>query len=238
MPEDEWYRRDLACIVCYERTHAYDDSTRSCCNRHVCKDCMMHFIQVKVGDVIIYIQCPNPDCDAPVGKQEILQYLTGEVKEKYERMRLEVDGDGKKKACPNCSFITEHELPKLKMSHEKDVKIKCIRCNQEWCFDCHAPWHKDISCKEFRKGDQLFKKWTKGWSHTGTVNCQKCPTCRVFIQRSTGCDHMTCNRCDTHFCYECGGRFIFIPGLGGHNDHLSMFGCAQNYKKDNPVQRN
>ena len=135
---------------------------------------MMHFIQVKVGDGIIYIQCPNPDCDAPVGKQEILQYLIGEVKEKYERMRLEVDGDGKKKACPNCSFITEHEL---KMSHEKDVKIKCIRCNQEWCFDCHAPWHKDISCKEFRKGDQLFKKWTKGWSHTGTVNCQKCPTC-------------------------------------------------------------
>ena len=48
---------------------------------------------------------------------------------------------------------------------------------------------------------------------------------------------MTFNRCDTHFCYECGGRFIFIPGLGGHNDHLSIFGCKQNYKKHNPVQR-
>ena len=237
--DDSWYPDyDSTCTVCYEYTYNYSESRRRCCNSLICKDCMLNIVQAKIGDGVVQIECPNPDCDAPVGRQEILQYLTGEVKERYERMRLEVDGDGNRKACPNCSFITEHELPKLKLKklREKDVKITCVRCDQEWCFNCHAPWHKDTTCKIFRKGDHLFQKWTKARSYTGVANCQKCPMCRVFIQRSTGCDHMTCNRCDTHFCYKCGGRFV-VPGLGDHYDHLCVFGCAQNYKKDNPVQR-
>lgn len=238
--DDDWYPDyDSTCIVCYENTYNYRESRRKCCDQLVCKDCMLNIVQAKIGEGIVLIECPNPNCDAPVGRQEIMEYLSGEAKERFERMRLEIDGDGNKKACPNCCFVTEHELPKLKLKRlqEKDVKIKCVRCDHEWCYNCHAPWHKDLSCKEFKRGQQLFHMWTKGRNQRGIANCQKCPICRVFIQRSTGCDHMTCNRCDTHFCYKCGGRFVEIPGFGDHYDHLSVFGCKQNFKKDSPFQR-
>lgn len=33
---------------------------------------------------------------------------------------------------------------------------------------------------------------------------QCCPTCNVRVQRSFGCNHMTCTQCRTHFCYRCG----------------------------------
>ena len=238
--DDDWYPDyDSTCIVCYENTYNYRESRRRCCDQLVCKDCMLNIVQAKIGEGIVLIECPNPNCDAPIGRQEIMQYLSGEVKERFERMRLEIDGGGNKKACPNCCFITEHELPRLKLKklREEDVKIRCVRCDQEWCFNCHSPWHRDVSCKEFRRGNQLFQKWTKARNQRGIANCQKCPMCRVFIQRSTGCDHMTCNRCDTHFCYKCGGRFVEIPGLGDHYDHLSVFGCKQNFKRDDPLQR-
>lgn len=31
-----------------------------------------------------------------------------------------------------------------------------------------------------------------------------CPRCSVRINRSQGCNHMTCTQCKTHFCYRCG----------------------------------
>lgn len=49
---------------------------------------------------------------------------------------------------------------------------------------------------------------------------------------------MTCNRCDTHFCYKCGGRFIEIPGLGDHYTRTSVLGCKYNYKNGKqPLKR-
>eukprot|EP00930_Biecheleria_cincta_P040907 TRINITY_DN28007_c0_g1_i1.p1 TRINITY_DN28007_c0_g1~~TRINITY_DN28007_c0_g1_i1.p1 ORF type:complete len:728 (+),score=117.89 TRINITY_DN28007_c0_g1_i1:114-2297(+) len=33
---------------------------------------------------------------------------------------------------------------------------------------------------------------------------QRCPSCHVRVQRSAGCNHMTCTQCRTHFCYRCG----------------------------------
>jgi len=32
---------------------------------------------------------------------------------------------------------------------------------------------------------------------------QNCPKCHVLITRSEGCNHMTCRKCGTHFCYRC-----------------------------------
>ena len=115
--------------------------------------------------------------------------------------------------------------------------ITCSQCQFVWCFHCHAPWHHDITCKEFLRGDKHFKRWRTSKSSTGAANCQKCPLCRVPIQRSTGCDHMTCNRCSTEFCYKCGGLYNGFPGLGNHYKNTSIFGCKYSYKANKPVQR-
>ncbi|KAI0085624.1 RWD-domain-containing protein [Irpex rosettiformis] len=31
-----------------------------------------------------------------------------------------------------------------------------------------------------------------------------CPGCRVKVEKSVGCNHMTCAKCGQHFCYRCG----------------------------------
>src|SRR6218665_3433011 len=60
---------------------------------------------------------------------------------------------------------------------------------------------------------------------------------QVFIQRSTGCDHMTCSQCNTHFCYQCGEKFREFKFIGNHYSRLSIFGCKYLYDKEKPVQR-
>ena len=236
---DDQQSEDAACSVCYDTSGVFHGAyfKRPCCQQVVCQACLKGIVQTRLGEGLIEFPCPNPECSVPIGRPEVIRLLNTEEKARYERMQVNAEGDGNRKTCPHCSHITEHELPTRKMRRfrEEDVKIQCENCSIEWCFKCHAPWHQDITCKQFAKGNQQFQKWTTDRPN-GVANCQKCPTCRVLIHRSTGCDHMTCNRCSTHFCYKCGGRFIEIPGFGDHYHH-SVFGCSYNHLANEPVKR-
>ena len=224
------------CIICYDDGTAF--TRLPCCREIVCPSCLTQAIQTRLSDGLIEFPCPNPECSDPIGRTEVLRHLTREEKDRFERLRVNAESDGKRKTCPHCSHITEHTLPvrKMRKFREEEVKIQCENCRIEWCYKCHAPWHQDLTCKAFTKGNRQFQKWTKDRPN-GVANCQKCPTCRVYIQRSTGCDHMTCNRCSSEFCYKCGERFVEIPCFGDHYGQMSVFGCKYNYLANQPVKR-
>lgn len=227
------------CIVCFDEVNEQSNK-RSCCSQVICKNCIREIVRTNIEDEgNSHILCPNPECKkGVVRREEILKYISGETKEKYERFRLRGSGETDKKTCPNCCLITEHKLPRrFKRYKAEDVMITCSMCQFVWCFRCHAPWHNDATCKQFQQGEKHFKKWTKSTTKNGIANCQKCPLCRVYIQRSAGCDHMTCNRCKTDFCYKCGGFYNGLPGLGDHYNKTSIFGCKYGYKSNQPVQR-
>ncbi|KAK8865969.1 hypothetical protein IAR55_001118 [Kwoniella newhampshirensis] len=46
--------------------------------------------------------------------------------------------------------------------------------------------------------DEANKKWLEG-------STRACAGCGVRVEKSHGCNHMTCGRCNAHFCYRCGG---------------------------------
>ncbi|XP_011404682.1 PREDICTED: probable E3 ubiquitin-protein ligase RNF217 [Amphimedon queenslandica] len=228
--EEEWTEWDWNPQIIRVSSH----KKLPCCKRLVCKDCIQTLVKSSVDEGRISITCPHPECGKPFNKDYILEHSDPDTKEKFYRFVVDIENDGKKKTCPNCCEITEHSLPRR--AKEADLKIKCISCNHEWCFKCHAPWHKDITCKKFQKGNKQFKQWTKGRSSRGVANCQKCPTCFVYIQRSSGCNHMTCNRCETEFCYYCGDRYLEL-GIIDHDSALNVWGCPNNYHPNDPVLR-
>ena len=115
------------------------------------------------------------------------------------------------------------------------TKVQCSQCELVWCFQCHAPWHDGITCVEFRKGDRMLRYWAKevnwqdfffwlkNWKninclnlqwHYGQQNAQLCPKCKIYIQRTKGCDHMVCTFCETDFCYKCGCKFRSLKFIG------------------------
>ncbi|KAL6304222.1 hypothetical protein BKA93DRAFT_733706 [Sparassis latifolia] len=49
--------------------------------------------------------------------------------------------------------------------------------------------------------DQANRKWLE-------QSTMACPTCQVHVEKSIGCNHMTCAKCGTHFCYRCGAKLL------------------------------
>uniref|UniRef100_A0A803K1V3 Ring finger protein 217 n=1 Tax=Xenopus tropicalis TaxID=8364 RepID=A0A803K1V3_XENTR len=115
-------------------------------------------------------------------------------------------------------------------------QIQCPSCQFIWCFKCHAPWHEGVNCREYKKGDKLLRHWANEIEH-GQRNAQKCPRCKVHIQRTEGCDHMTCSQCNTNFCYRCGERYRQLRFFGDHTSNLSIFGCKYRYLPERPHVR-
>lgn len=60
---------------------------------------------------------------------------------------------------------------------------------------------------------------------------------QIHIQRTEGCDHMTCSQCNTNFCYRCGERYRQLRFFGDHTSNLSIFGCKYRYLPERPHLR-
>ena len=49
--------------------------------------------------------------------------------------------------------------------------------------------------------DKKFFEFAKG------AKFKQCPKCKFWVEKSEGCDHMTC-KCTFQFCYKCGGVYM------------------------------
>ncbi|SPO25967.1 related to ring finger protein 14 [Ustilago trichophora] len=111
---------------------------------------------------------------------------------------------------------------------------ECLSCGFAFCAWCSRSWHGPTSCpvsfqselikrylslpasspdralmeqKFGRKTlETMARKYeeeqqTQQWLSDYTTPC---PTCGIAIEKSYGCNHMTCKSCQTHYCYLCG----------------------------------
>lgn len=221
-----------SCRVCLE------DETIAplpCCRKAVCDACLKLYVSSQVRVAKSYISCPIPECSGYLDEEVVISHLANEDVAKY-RYFLELSQlDSSTKPCPQCSEFTS--LKNQNHSHsEHKYKILCSNCQFVWCFKCHAPWHDGVKCREYRKGDKLLRNWASVIEH-GQRNAQKCPQCKIHIQRTEGCDHMTCTQCNTNFCYRCGERYRHLRFFGDHTSNLSVFGCKYRYLPDRPHLR-
>lgn len=56
-----------------------------------------------------------------------------------------------------------------------------------------------LKLKAAYEEEKANQDWLKG-------KTQSCPNCPSKVEKSMGCNHMTCSHCMTHFCYLCGTR--------------------------------
>ncbi|XP_076189641.1 E3 ubiquitin-protein ligase RNF217 [Aptenodytes patagonicus] len=226
----------LSCRVCLEEKPI---KPLSCCKKAVCEECLKRYLssQVQLGQADI--KCPITECSEHLDETTVLCNLPHDdiIKYKYflELSRI----DSSTKPCPQCKHFTTfrrrgHIPTPAKL--ENKYKIQCPSCQFVWCFKCHSPWHEGVNCKEYKKGDKLLRHWANEIEH-GQRNAQKCPKCKIHIQRTEGCDHMTCSQCNTNFCYRCGERYRQLRFFGDHTSNLSIFGCKYRYLPERPHLR-
>ncbi|XP_047429952.1 probable E3 ubiquitin-protein ligase RNF217 isoform X2 [Mugil cephalus] len=206
-----------------------------CCKNAVCDECLKLYVSSLVRVAKLQIRCPIPECTGNLEEGLVISHLATEEVAKY-RYFLELSQlDSSTKPCPQCSHFTSLKTHNPNRSEHK-YKIQCSNCQFVWCFKCHAPWHNGLKCRDYRKGDKLLRSWASVIEH-GQRNAQKCPQCKIHIQRTEGCDHMTCTQCNTNFCYRCGERYRHLRFFGDHTSNLSVFGCKYRYLPEKPHLR-
>lgn len=78
----------------------------------------------------------------------------------------------------------------------------CEDCAFAFCKVCKAGWHGEFAkCFPRRKYELTAEE--KASEDYMKLHTTPCPTCDARAQKTMGCNHMICFKCNTHFCYLC-----------------------------------
>ncbi|KAF5125988.1 E3 ubiquitin-protein ligase itt1 [Metarhizium anisopliae] len=92
---------------------------------------------------------------------------------------------------------------KAKKFDPADLLSVCEDCGFAFCSRCLQTWHGEfVRCTPKRNKDELTEEEKASLEYL-QLHTSPCPTCNAPAQKTHGCNHMICSRCDTHFCYLC-----------------------------------
>eukprot|EP00128_Syssomonas_multiformis_P016397 Colp12_sorted_trinity150504_noHs@16353 len=177
-----------------------DDAIEDMCCTY-CRACLASLIDHAISEKKVKITCPGL-CGGKVIRPELIRELASpERLAKYELLVCLRD-DPNATQCPLC----EHMMKKEEVVFSTKPKNECVcsNCKYTFCFYCRAPPHEKLSCKQYRRGNKALRSWLK------KTGAKRCPGCKTPVERTTGCDHMSC-RCGTAFCYRSDSRILRVP---------------------------
>ncbi|XP_034943250.1 E3 ubiquitin-protein ligase RNF14-like [Chelonus insularis] len=226
--EIEFKKNFYTCKICFT-----DKSGESCtqfkpCLHIFCKDCIAGYLEVRIKDgSVMNICCPEDKCKSEALPGQIKDLVSPELFAKYDSILLTTTLDTMLDIvyCPrrHCQYPVSKE-PNEKMA-------SCPACNYVFCIYCKMVYHGIEPCKialgdkqklvnEYLNGSQEQKKQlenrygqklkflvenilSENWLHNNSRNC---PHCKAAIEKLDGCNKMTCNKCNTYFCWTCGAQ--------------------------------
>lgn len=97
----------------------------------------------------------------------------------------------------------ENDADKSQAAYRQDLLAICEDCSFAFCSRCGQSWHGEFKycIPKERKGEITAEE--KASLDYLKMHTTPCPTCASPCQKTHGCNHMRCFRCQTHFCYLC-----------------------------------
>ncbi|CAK70958.1 unnamed protein product (macronuclear) [Paramecium tetraurelia] len=173
------------------------------CKHRFCRNCLEQYLNVKIDEgIVMHIRCPS--CSYTISYEEVVQIIQKLKLAKFEKFRTQYKGENNPsmRHCPNKSCD-------LYVLLDTD---RCI-CGQEICKDCGNESHGFSSCNKLM--DEIFVLDSR------QEKIQRCPKCKIIVQKEGGCNHMTCKRCQYQFCWICRRQYTSKH----YNNYNYFFGC-------------
>ncbi|KAH6626207.1 hypothetical protein B0J18DRAFT_134664 [Chaetomium sp. MPI-SDFR-AT-0129] len=97
----------------------------------------------------------------------------------------------------------EGEVGSKPYKPDDELLAICEECAFAFCSRCHQSWHGEFfRCIPRRDKQELTADELASLEYM-RLHSTPCPTCGVPAQKTHGCNHMICSRCQSHFCYLC-----------------------------------
>lgn len=196
--------RDRFCCVCFETMNSEADWF-SCagCNTACCPTCLEQYLQRATGEgrpltCLGFSTNGRSPCPEDIPTALALSLLGSERMAAHAKhVRMKADRDLRE--CPSCGT--------LQGGNGSQPDMTCSHCGTEFCF-FHDLQHRGKKCSKRAGKGGGGGKGGKGARVRSSLYkvlfTTRCPQCHVSVQRSSGCPHITCALCKTHFCYHCG----------------------------------
>ena len=184
------------CLICAEKLsdNEKEDNSLSC-SHLICNSCYFLYLKEKINNNHIdKITCCQKDCKTILYNEFIRKKIQQdkELFDKYEKLkkRRQIMLNHNIQLCP----IADCDSYAKKI--DKNIFVKCIDNNHEFCFNCLKGWHIGKECDtkiENKSLDEYIK----------VNDIRRCPKCKIAVQKNEGCNHIICSNCKCEFCWLC-----------------------------------
>lgn len=170
----------------------------SICGDTIHKSC---FERAILNQSIFHVPIKCYICEAKVAYDDLLMILSFDTLQRIEKFALDSfiakKGKGKYAYCEVewCEFIYET----ANVNAETMLRY-CPRCTLNVCIRCKksvSKYHDNVCEKNRIKNQDIH---THRWIKENTVAC---PQCNYSVEKSGGCNHMICPKCEINYCFIC-----------------------------------
>lgn len=195
------------CPICLTEVNPGDGVRLKNCLHEYCKRCLGHHIEHSEE---LEVSCPfvfegGTRCEGKLQDRELRSLITAEVfSARLAKSLLQAEAvikDSFHCKTPDCPGWVEL-CPGV-------ISFYCPVCGKGNCIACKAV-HEGKSCDEFYFETHADERKARD---DGLTNAQlknlitlrqamPCPGCGVVIQKTTGCNHMKCTRCQRDFQWQ------------------------------------
>uniref|UniRef100_A0A3Q1GI14 RBR-type E3 ubiquitin transferase n=1 Tax=Acanthochromis polyacanthus TaxID=80966 RepID=A0A3Q1GI14_9TELE len=197
------------------------------CGHIFCKACLGEFckVQIKEGNVR-GVTCPQADCGGTPTPAQVRSLVGEELFSRYDRLLLQSTLDH----MADVTYCPRNSCGSAVIVDKSSTAAMCSVCNFAFCVKCRKTYHGLFSVllclseglkivwDDYSNGSKERKRLLEGrygrevmrgtvdiWLSDNwiTDNCKHCPHCFCKIQKISGCNVMTCTRCDQQFCWSC-----------------------------------
>jgi len=187
-----------ACPVCYSDPSHPEQLG---CGHSYCSGCLRHFLTSAVDNKTFPLVCVGNEatCNVPVAIPFIRRFLPqqtfGSLIEAAFHAYLE-QHQRELKYCttPDCKQIYRRRTDK--------TSLQCPACFSTVCPSCDDEAHTGMTCEEQRIHRNPAEQERLNEELAASSGYKRCPSCRAMIEKTEGCNHMTC-RCGAHICWKC-----------------------------------
>ncbi|KAI9852993.1 MAG: hypothetical protein M1838_002772 [Thelocarpon superellum] len=202
---------DQSCAVCWTTP---TDPFHPPCGHVYCDECFSAQCASSGGSASVPVQCLGDE--GRCGHSFSLDQLEGVLSAQALDALLQASFEDYVRTKPaELQYCPTPDCPQIYRVSTDGLVFTCPSCLTPVCTTCQVASHDGSTCQEYKdlssEGTLAFQKWMK------ENEVKACPKCNTPIEKRSGCNHMTCRGCQTHFCWVCVRPF----DKGAIYDHMT-----------------
>ncbi|KAI8710885.1 hypothetical protein NCS52_01531400 [Fusarium sp. LHS14.1] len=198
-----------------------DEPIRTSCNHTYCGLCFVNMCQAEASGLVEFcISCKGDSgqCGKVFELAEIRNLLLSETFEDILEASFQSFVQRHPDQLRYCPTPDCSQVYRVAPKREKQLAtFTCGKCLASICTACHTS-HPGVTCAQYQGdssgGLQALNKVKQ------ELGIQDCPRCETSMEKTEGCNHMTCQGCRCHICWVCLATFDEDPACYQHMRRL------------------